>query len=337
MTLNDFIRIMQPEIECELKKVIDQSVGKEYAQLRSMLRYHLGWEGDGAGPEVQGKRVRPVLLLLSAAAAGGRWQNALPAAAAVELVHNFSLIHDDIQDGSRLRRGRETVWVRWGVAQAINAGDLMFTLAYLSLLDLQKSHPPETALISCRVLHETAVALTKGQFLDLQYENETSMPLESYWPMVAGKTASLLAACTELGAMAAGADTRRREVFRSFGHHLGLAFQVVDDLLGIWGDADQIGKSTASDLVVGKKTLPVLYGLQQGGDFARRWLSGPISAEEVPEVAAQLALEGAKEYTQLEADRLTTLALSALSAGVVDNDAGEALRELALRLLKRSS
>ncbi len=337
MELKDYIQVMQPEIEDQLKAVIDRSVQADYPDLRAMLRYHMGWEGSGAGPDAQGKRIRPLLVLLSTAAAGQDWRKALPAAAAVELIHNFSLIHDDIQDRSELRRGRETVWKKWGVAQAINAGDLMFTLAYLALLDLEHSEPAGTVVTASRVLHETCVSLTKGQFLDLHNENRPSMPIDSYWPMVGGKTAALLAAAAELGAIVAHPGEKRQAAFRRFGYQLGLAFQMLDDLLGIWGDAGTIGKSTKSDLISGKKTLPVLYGLQQGGQFSERWLVGPIQIYEVPKVAKWLVEDGAQMYTQQEADRLTGEALQSLDAGLVDQVAGEALRSLALQLLNRKS
>ena len=136
MRLQDYIQVMRPAVEDELRKMIHRSVPAEYPELRAMLEYHMGWEGEGAGPDAQGKRIRPLLGLLSAEAAGGSWRDALPVAVAVELLHNFSLIHDDIQDNSPLRRSRPTVWVKWGIAQAINAGDVLFTLAFLSLQDL---------------------------------------------------------------------------------------------------------------------------------------------------------------------------------------------------------
>jgi geranylgeranyl diphosphate synthase, type I len=328
---------MQPAVEVELAQVIDHSVGEGYPELRAMLRYHLGWEGEGSGPDAQGKRVRPLLVLLSASAAGGDWQKALPAAAAVELIHNFSLIHDDIQDQSPVRRGRPTVWVKWGVAQAINAGDLMFTQAHLSLLNLTGSIPPEDVVTATRVLHETCVDLTKGQFLDLWNETEKVIPLEAYWPMVGGKTAALLACCTELGAIVAGADPERRRAFRDFGYKLGLAFQVQDDWLGIWGNADQTGKSTDSDLVSGKKTLPVLYAIQQQKQFAQSWVRGPINPSEVHEMAQLLVDEGAQVYTEEFANRLTAEALEALDAGSISGEAVAILRELATKLLGRKN
>jgi geranylgeranyl diphosphate synthase, type I len=326
---------MQPAVEFELERVVNQSIEDDYPQLRSMLRYHLGWEGEGSGRDAQGKRVRPLLVLLTTSSAGGDWQSALPAAAAVELIHNFSLIHDDIQDQSPMRRGRSTVWVKWGVAQAINAGDLMFTLAHLSLLNLKGVIPAEDILSASQVLHQTCVQLTKGQFLDIWNESEKSIPMDAYWPMISGKTASLLACCTELGAIVAGAGLERRNAFREFGYKLGLAFQVQDDWLGIWGNSSQTGKSTDSDLVSGKKTLPVLYAIQQQKQFAQRWANGPITASEVPELAQLLIDEGAQTYTERLSNQLTLESLEALDAGSISNEAGAALRNLAKKLLGR--
>jgi len=188
-----------------------------------MVEHHFGWRDAAAK---KGKRVRPFLLLLVHEAAGGRWQQALPAAVAVELIHNFSLIHDDIQDRSETRRGRPTVWARWGKAQAINAGDALFAQAFAVMAPLQEAFGPQRALEAMRVLAQACVALVQGQVLDLAFETRSA---------VTGR----------------------------FGETLGLAFQVWDDYLGIWGDPAKTGKSAADDLIAGKKTLPVLYGLQQ--------------------------------------------------------------------------
>jgi geranylgeranyl diphosphate synthase, type I len=337
MMVQENILEMQAAVEFELERVVNETIGNDFPELRGMLRYHLGWEGDGSGPEAQGKRVRPMLVLLAAEAAGGEWAKALPAAAAVELIHNFSLIHDDIQDQSPLRRGRSTLWVKWGVAQAINAGDLMFTQAHLSLLNLDGLIPSESVIQASKVLHGTCVLLTKGQFLDLWNESEKSIPIDSYWPMVGGKTAALLSCCTELGAIVAGVDNERIQSFRKFGYKLGLAFQVQDDWLGIWGNSNQTGKSTDSDLVSGKKTLPVLYAIQQRKQFAQRWANGPVQPSEVPDLARLLIEEGAQAYIEQVADQLTNEALDALERGLISPDSGAALRSLSIKLLGRKS
>lgn len=259
----------------------------------------------------------------------------MPAAAAVELLHNFSLIHDDIEDDSPLRRGRPTLWVNWGVPQAINTGDVLFTLSHLALLRLQDRLEPGRVLQAAQIFHTTCLALTQGQFLDMHYEEARSLPLSDYWPMVTGKTASLVAACTRLGALVGGADADRQQAFQRFGLFLGLAFQIQDDLLGIWGSAELTGKSAESDLVSGKKSLPVLFGLEQQGEFARRWLAGPIHVDDVPAVAGLLKNSGAYDYARQKAEELTAEALQALQDARPEAEAGEAVAELAQQLLGR--
>jgi geranylgeranyl diphosphate synthase type I len=336
--LNQIIQEMLPRIEEELRNVIEATARPHSPQLSSMLRYHLGWEGEGAGPEAQGKRIRPLLVLLSARAVEGKWEQALPAAAAVELIHNFSLIHDDIQDQSTMRRGRPTVWVKWGIAQAINAGDTMFTQAFWALNRLEETVSPETALEASRVLHQVCLRLTEGQYLDLAYEQVDSLSIEAYWPMVSGKTAALLGGCMELGGLCAHATANQRESLREFGENLGLAFQVLDDWLGIWGDAALTGKSTESDLVSGKKSLPVLYGLANSEIFSQRWRRGKITSEEVNDIARILRECGAEAFTLSTAEQLTQKALHALTSAFQDDlSRASLLSELAKQLLSRKS
>ena len=327
---------MLPEVEAELKAAVERLSEPFYAELMVMLSYHMGWVGEGASPGATGKRIRPLLVLLTAAAAGGDWRNALPAAAAIELVHNFSLIHDDIEDDSPTRRGRPTVWKKWGIAQAVNAGDAMFTIAHLEIMRLEGTTGDQIALRAARLLQETCLELTKGQFLDISYEGRSNLTQEDYWPMVSGKTAALIAACTELGAMTARAEPAIQSEYRQFGYNLGLAFQALDDLLGIWGDATQMGKSAQSDLVSGKKSLPVLYGLSQDGLFAERWRKGPIQPGEVEQLAHILENEGARDYTQETAICLTERAIQALTQAQPHGAAGEELITLANQLLRRN-
>jgi geranylgeranyl diphosphate synthase type I len=337
MSLDQFMEEMIPAIEETMQACLAQASGPEMAPLTAMMAYHLGWQGEGAGPEARGKRIRPLLLLLTAAAAGEAWRTALQAAAAVELLHNFSLIHDDIEDNSPLRRGRRTVWHIWGVPQAINTGDAMFTLAHLALLNLPRDISSEVILQAALILQQTCLELTQGQYLDIAYEKRTDLEIDAYWQMVGGKTAALLATCTELGALVAGAGPAQRQEYREFGRCLGLAFQAQDDLLGIWGDSALMGKSNQSDLVSGKKSLPVVYGLSQNGPFAERWRQGAIRAEQAAALAEQLRSEGAFDYTQENALRLTNKALISLENARPQGAAGDALRELAGVLLGRKA
>ncbi|HVN16323.1 MAG TPA: polyprenyl synthetase family protein [Anaerolineales bacterium] len=322
-------------IELELQKQVarlDQPLTQPFHEI---LTYHMGWTGEGAGPEATGKRIRPLLVLLTTAACGTEWKAALPAAAAIELVHNFSLLHDDIQDNSLKRRGRDTAWVKWGMPLAINAGDALFMISNEAMLDLIQLYPAQTVVQATTILNDTCLDLTRGQFLDISYEERFDLTLDDYWPMISGKTAALLAACCHIGALLGGADQAKQQAYKSFGHDLGLAFQVQDDILGIWGDEVMTGKSTASDLVEGKNSLPILYGVSQNGKFAARWKQGPISIREVSEIAEELRREGGYDYAQSQAEYWTESALKNLRGAKPQGEAGNTLLELANKLLNR--
>jgi geranylgeranyl diphosphate synthase type I len=337
--MSDFLTSeMYAAIEEELHRIINNTFSPQCEELRSMLAYHMGWEGEKAGPEAQGKRIRPLLVLLCTAACRTDWQVALPAAAAVELVHNFSLIHDDIQDNSPLRRGRLTVWKRWGVAQGINAGDAIFSLAQLELLLLARTTSSAIAVEASHLVNRCCIDLTSGQYLDIAYESRQNLTVSDYWPMITGKTARLIATCTRLGGLAGSAFPAQVESFEQFGLSLGLAFQMLDDILGIWGEQELTGKSNESDLITRKKSFPVLLGLSYQKEFAQRWRSGPAQPEAVTEMAHLLENEGARAETLKQADSLTQKALQYLDAATpVKNAAAAELTALTLRLLQRQS
>lgn len=337
MSLSTLSTQYLPCIEQELHQSVRVTRLPGLEEYYAMLAYHMGWGDDPAHSRLTGKRIRPLLVLLVCEAAGGDFKAALPAAAAVELVHNFSLIHDDIQDQSPTRRGRESVWVRWGVPQAINAGDAMFALAHLAILRLNDTTNPEITLQAARLLQQTCLELTQGQYLDLAYQSSAQFDLDAYWPMIKGKTAVLLSTCASLGALVAGVPENLRAEYTSFAEQLGLAFQIQDDILGIWGDLQHTGKSAESDLLSGKKSLPVLYALRQKGEFARKWGAGPINRQDIPLLTALLEAEGARSYAQEQADRLTGQALKALRNARPRGNPGEALEELANQLLSRSN
>jgi len=341
---NNLQQTMLDEIEKELQVQVAKLDKLETKPFYEMLTYHLGWTGEGAGPKAEGKRIRPLLVLLTTSSLIGdvveknsvNWLHAVSAAASIELIHNFSLIHDDVQDNSDKRRGRPTVWAKWGVPMAINAGDALFVLANQSMLDLAKYYPADIVTKAATILNNNCLELTSGQYMDLAYEERNDLIIEDYWPMIGGKTSSLLSACTHIGALLGYAQDSIQESFRLFGYHLGLAFQVQDDILGIWGDESATGKSVASDLVEGKNSLPVLYGLEQNHEFAARWRSGPVFTEDVKEVAAMLTNEGAKEYAEKMSKEQTQKALSHLENANPHGDAGELIIKLANKLLNRN-
>jgi geranylgeranyl diphosphate synthase type I len=291
----------------------------EHQGLYDMVRYHLGWQDRGGTPsKAPGKKLRPTLCFLVAEALGADWKIALPAATAVELVHNFSLIHDDIQDQSRLRRHQEAVWAVWGIAQGINAGDALLIIAEQAIADVEPHLPPERALGAYRLLLDACRALCEGQYLDLLWENAPAITVDQYLGMIERKTASLFACTAELGAYCAGADAPTRSAFHDFGQALGLAFQVADDVLGIWGPEQETGKSAALDLISRKKTLPVLLGLDSRfGPIADRLRElfakdSPLTIEEAQQTAHWLEELGTREQTLAYLNRYTGEAMQML-------------------------
>lgn len=335
---------MLDAIETELRRQVARLDRPGTQPFHEMLTYHMGWTGEGAGPFAAGKRIRPLLTLLTAACCiekqeggsdGSAWLPAAPAAAGIELIHNFSLIHDDIQDNSRRRRGRDTVWVKWGAPMAINVGDALFVLANQSVLDLAERFPPATVIKAARILNHACLELTRGQYLDMSYEERRDLNLEDYLQMIGGKTSALLSACTHLGALLGKADETEQEIFRQFGYHLGLAFQMQDDILGIWGDEATTGKSVVSDLVEGKNSLPVIFGLERNGRFAERWKRGPIAPEEAGEVAVILAEEGGRDFAEKLSTQETQKALKYLQQAEPRGEAGETMLRLTNMLLAR--
>jgi geranylgeranyl diphosphate synthase type I len=329
------IKSLLPPIELELQRQVSRLDAPRTKAFHDMLTYHMGWTGEGAGPEAAGKRIRPILVLLTTASCAAAWEPALPAAAAIELVHNFSLVHDDIQDNSPKRRGRDTAWVKWGAPMAINVGDALFVMSSQAIMDLKNNFPAEVVVNAAEILHNTCLDLTRGQYLDMSYAGRIDHGVEDYWPMISGKTAALISACCQLGSLLGGADQDKQDAYRSFGHYLGLAFQVQDDILGIWGDEGVTGKSIAGDLVEGKNSFPVLAGLDKKGKFAERWARGPIKPEELQAVARLLASEGALLAAQEAAKQMTDLALTSLREADPQGEAGEALFGLTNKLLNR--
>lgn len=310
---------LQAAIDEELHSCLDQLLKDYPSEYGSMLKYQLGWEGENSGLEAQGKRIRPLLVLLANHACGGDWRNALPAAAAVELVHNFSLIHDDIQDCSETRRGRKTVWVKWGEAQAINAGDAMLTTAHLSLFRMQADLEQALLNQALKLLQSACLKLTRGQYLDIAFEDQNDLPMDLYWQMVEGKTGALLAACLGLGALTALAEESLWHSLMDFGSKIGAAFQVQDDWLGIWGDNQLTGKSNTSDLVAKKKTYPVLLGIQNRKDFYREWQSlSSVSDEDAVRLAALLEQEGSAQSTRQKFEQLYADAFNLLDSLQLD-------------------
>lgn len=301
----------------ELRAAVDRLA----SPMNTVAAYHFGWidaEGrpaDGDG----GKAVRPALALLSAEAAGAGPETGVPGAVAVELVHNFSLLHDDLMDGDEQRRHRDTVWKVHGPAQAILVGDALFALANEVLLELGTVEAGRAT----RRLTAATRKLIDGQAQDISYEYRERVTVEECLEMEGNKTGALLACAVSIGAVLGGADDRTADTLEAYGYHLGLAFQAVDDLLGIWGDPEATGKQTWSDLRQRKKSLPVVAALAAGGPASTRLASllaadakshdlDAFSEEEFAMRAALIEEAGGREWTSQEARRQHAIALDAL-------------------------
>jgi geranylgeranyl diphosphate synthase type I len=286
-------------------------------RLFGQMQYHLGWLDQQLHPADghPGKLLRPKLLLLSYELAWAQEQPtsshfpelplrpALPAAAAIELAHNFTLLHDDIEDGDVERRHRPTVWSIWGIPQAILVGDAMLALTRLHLWRvLDEGVEFATALDLAKLLDAALLRLTEGQHLDISFEQRELVSLPSYEEMISRKTAQLMQCAIEMGATL---GTRNREVIESLarvGHALGLAFQVRDDMLGIWASEAESGKLPAGDIYQRKKSLPILHAFERAQAEDQQALvkiysqAAPITQEQVQEVLAIFARAQTREY-----------------------------------------
>jgi geranylgeranyl diphosphate synthase type I len=335
-----------PQIEAELQEVVrvpHHSLGTYYG----MMHYHLGWADEALRPiqANSGKRLRPMICLIACEAAGGDVQQALPAAAALELVHNFSLVHDDIQDSSHFRRGRRAVWDIWGSAHGINVGDGLFVRARLALYRLvERGVPLSRCQAMMLVLDRACMSLCEGQFFDMTFEEQSEVDLEQYLWMIQHKTAALLATAAQMGAIVAIDDLRVADAYYRFGENLGMAFQIQDDVLGAWGDEQVTGKSAATDIRDRKKTLPVVYALKHAGqrDAAEELASlyartGPLDETDIQSALALMDQVGAREYAEAVAEDYYRRAMHSLDETGIENEAQSHLRELAASLLDRES
>lgn len=319
---NSYVRFREA-IEAELTAVLNSRSSPLY----DMMRYHLGWVDNRRSRAGAGKMSRPILCLAACEAVEGDWRRAVPAAVSIELIHNFSLIHDDIQDRSHERRGRPTVWKVWGEAQAINAGDAMYALAQTSLTRLgNKSVPADKIVLLTRMLNQASINLCEGQFLDISYESRTDISTEQYLDMIGKKTASLFELALYAGALLGTDDKTRTRALRAFGRNLGMAFQIHNDILGIWGEAEESKESPYTDIFNKKKTLPIIYTSQQvnAGDkdtLACVMGKRKLTIRDVRRVIRLLNRTGARKYSEKVRKRYHRQAMKNLDrAGLSEED-----------------
>ena len=314
------LRRARADCDALLRKV----VGTMREPFATMAGYHLGWWNAtrSATDGSSGKALRAALVLAAAEACGGDAGDAVTAAAAVELIHNFTLLHDDVMDGDATRRGRPTVWSVWGVNTAIVLGDALHAEAIRLVTDL----PDQPAAVrAARLLEEACLDLSIGQFEDCSFEGRQGVTVDAYVRMAAGKTASLMGCSCALGALSANADEATITALEQFGHELGLAFQFVDDLIGIWGDPTVTGKPVGSDLGRRKATLPVVLALNSQSEAADELAalyrtSAAMTQRDIARARTLVEVAGGRRAARRCADERVQAAIAVLPDAVRSED-----------------
>jgi geranylgeranyl diphosphate synthase type I len=294
---------------------LESAVQRLAPPLARVAGYHLGWL-DAEGRETLadgGKALRPTITLLAGEAVGAPAEDAVPGAVALELVHNFSLIHDDVMDGDAERRHRPTVWALFGVGEAIVSGDALAALAYAVLLDVDRPEAHRAA----RELSGATLRMIEGQSQDLAFESRVDVTEQECLEMATNKTGALISCAAALGAILGGGAGAQIDALRSYGRDVGVAFQAIDDLLGTWGEPEVTGKPSAGDLRQHKKTFPVVHALAAGGSDARE-LAEILSDGDTGDAGAVRALElldraGSRAWTESLAERHLRRAMDALA------------------------
>lgn len=340
--LQAFVGRWLPPLEAELRAVLagdERAVAAHYG----MMHYHMGWVDAKFRPETlpAGKRLRPLLCLLACAEAGSDPTRALPAAAALEILHNFSLVHDDVEDGDEQRRHRPTVWRLWGIPQAVNVGDGMFALAFAALQRLpDQGVSAEATLCALRLFTETCLELTAGQYLDMSFELRDDVQVSEYLRMIQGKTAALIGASVAIGGMIGGMHPQQDAALRTFGQRIGLAFQIQDDLLGIWGQPEVTGKAAGNDILRKKKSLPLLHALNHAevGPQLQALLDAPdFGPQRLTEAMELLAAAGSQRYAESEMRAHYAAGMDALYSALDGRAETSLLWSLAEWLLNRQT
>lgn len=327
------------DIEAELRL----NLAEPKLPLYQMMRFHLGWEDELGNPSQNsgGKRLRPSLCLLACEASGSDARRALPAAAAVELLHNYSLIHDDIQDDDQERHHRPTVWKIWGKPQAINAGTAMRILANQALYRLiERGEALEKHSQAQHLMDLCTLKLIEGQYLDISFENRLDVRLSDYLEMVAGKTAALIACSLEIGALIGTNDKEVVNSFKNFGFNIGFSFQIRDDILGIWGSPEKTGKSNGSDIMRKKKSFPILYALEKSegqahAELVKIYQHETVNAQERNRVLEILDSVQADKFAQQEADNYCNQAMLELARLGLRSSLMDSFEEIAEFLTNR--
>ncbi len=321
----------QQAVEEELKEVFEGREGFLY----NLLRYHLGWVDQEGRPQ-EGRpplHFQGAMTLAAAESVGEGYRRALPPAAGVELIHNFTVVHGEVQIGRAESVDRPGIWWVWGPAQAINAGDGLHALGRTAMMRLARlGTPPERVLRAVRSLDLACLALCEGQYIDLEFQEQLMVTDNAYMDMAVRKAGALAGCAAECGALAAGASDAQCDALRDCGEKLGVAWQISRDIGGLWGErGDGI---TASTAIAKQKSLPVIHALEHGSLAAKRelgtiYMKRVLEQEDIHRLVSILDDTGARSAAENRAQQFAEDGLTLASGGGVAGDGMILLRELA--------
>jgi geranylgeranyl diphosphate synthase type I len=328
-----------------------KAIERKLAENANMINGFLERELSGQEPaslskaslhliESGGKRLRPYMTIKACEAVGGRTEDAVPFAAAVELLHNFTLVHDDVMDHDDLRRGKPTVHKVYGMPMAILAGDLLFAKVYdVITRNRPPGVSPERLLEGVEKITEATMILCQGQALDMSYPGASDVSVDDYIRMVGAKTGALFRACAQVGALAGGGSDEHVDALGSFAWNAGVAFQIEDDILGVTADEETLGKPVGSDLREGKKTLINIHALENATDEQRKRIDRALGVEDASHEDIEAAVEtldevGSIAYARGVADEYVTRAFRTLDA-IPETPAKDELKALVEYFVKR--
>ena len=326
-----------------ISRSLRDSLSQQYSDVYDMLRYYMGWVDENGRPHeaMEGKALRPTLCLFACEAVGGDLEMAMPSAVALEFIHNFSLIHDDIQDRDETRHNRKTLWAVWGDPKALVAGNVLRVVADECLHQLLDSGLDyDRALAAGTLLTEAYLEMIEGQYLDLQFEGRHDISMSDYLNMISRKTGALIRCSLNLGAVVGAQEQGVGDAFKESGRAMGYVFQIIDDVLGVWGNEETTGKPVGSDIRRKKNSYPVVYTMGTANVKDQKMLNKIYEKDElddsdVDSVLAVMDRLDVKNQAQQEAEKYANVALECLAPVALSREARQELEDLAHFLLVR--
>jgi len=326
-----------------ISRSLRDRLSQQHSDVYDMLRYYMGWVDENGRPHeaMEGKALRPTLCLFACEAVGGALEMAMPSAVALEFIHTFSLIHDDIQDRDEIRHNRKTLWAVWGDPKALVAGNVLRVVADECLHQLLDSGLDyDRALAAGMLLTEAYLEMIEGQYLDLQFEGRHDISMSDYLNMISRKTGALIRCSLNLGAVVGAQEQGVGDAFKESGRAMGYVFQIIDDVLGVWGDEETTGKPVGADIRRKKNSYPVVYTMGRANDKDQKMLNEIYEKDElddsdVDSVLAVMDRLDVKNQAQQEAEKYANVALESLAPVELSREARQEVEDLAHFLLVR--